>query len=591
MNRNKMKTINSYKNRSIVHLFSIITLIILINFIGSFFYTRIDLTSEKRYTLSDITKDYIKNLDDIVYFKIYLEGNELPPGLERLKTNIEEMLSEFKVIGNDNIEFEFVNPSESSEKKEQNQVFQELIKRGLNPTNIQERTEEGNLSQKTVFTGGFVYYKGNEVNIEFLTNNPTLNAEQNLNNAIQDIEFTLMSSIKKLSQTQPDRIAFIEGHGELNKAETADLGKALKDYYAIERISIDEKIYSLTERRKRDSTSYGIFNKYKAIIIAGPKGKFSEKDKYIIDQYLMNGGNILWLINGTTANMDSLAYMPFTMAMLQDINLEDQLFTYGIRVNTDLVQDMQCSSIPIDVSQIGSKYPDFKLFPWPFFPLVSGNYNHPITKNLNLVKMEFACSVDTIGRKPNLTRTPLLYTSNHSKKLNAPVRIGLNTINHKLDKRQFTKKFIPTAYALEGKFQSVFRGRLTKQFSELSEIRFMEESKPAKMVVVSDASIMRNNIKRTARGYTPLPLEKDKYTGQIYGNKEFLINAINYLCDDSGILNMRSKDYKIRLLDQTKIVGHKTFWQTINLILPLTILILFGLLNLWIRKRKYKLHT
>jgi len=583
-----MNDSRSFRNKSVLYFSSVMILIILINFIGNYFYFRLDLTSEKRYTLSEITEDYLQELDDVVYFKIYLESKELPPGLERLKTNIQEMLDEFKVIGGNNIEFEFINPSEGANQKEKNQIFKELVQRGLSPTNIQERSEEGELSQKTIFTGGFVYYKGNEVKLEFLSNNPTLSADENLNNAIQDIEFTLMSSIKKLSQDQPDKIAFIEDYGELSKAETADLGKSLSDYYSIKRIHLDEKIYALSERRERDSSDWAVFNKYKAIIIAGPTERFSEKNKYIIDQYLMNGGNILWLLNGTSANMDSLAYTPFTMAMLRDLNLEDLLFTYGVRINADLVQDIQCSSIPIDISQVGSKYPDFKLFPWAFFPLVSGNYNHPITRNLNLVKMEFASSIDTIGKRVNLKRTPLLFTSNHSKILNAPIRISLNTINHKFDSRLFNKKNIPVAYLLEGEFQSAFRGRMTELFQRSNELRFMEESKAAKMIVVSDASIMRNNVRRTARGYTPLPLEKDKYTGQVYGNKEFLINAINYLCDDSGILNMRSKDYKIRLLDKTKIIGHKTFWQIINLILPLALLILFGLGNFWMRRYKYK---
>lgn len=579
---------NSFKNKSITQLVAVLVLVLLINFVGQFFFTRIDLTSEKRYTLSNITKAQIKKLDDIVFFKIYLDGKELPPGLARLKTNIQEMLNEFKVIGGENIDFEFINPNDEVSKKDKNQVFQELIKKGLNPTNFQEKTEDGNLTQKVYFTGGFAYYKGNEVNLEFLKNNPNINADENLNNAIQDIEFILMSSIKMLSQNEPDRIAFIEGHGELSKAQTADLGKALKDFYAIERIRIDEKIYALCERRERDSSQWAIFNKYKAIIIAGPNQRFTEKDKYIIDQYIMNGGRVLWLLNGTTANMDSLAYAPFTMAMLKEINLEDQLFDYGIRVNPDLVQDMQCSAIPIDVSPIGSKYPDFKLFPWPFFPLIGSNYNHPITRNLNLVKMEFASSLDTIGHKKNLKRTPLLFTSNHSKKLNAPVRIGLNTVTHQLDPRQFNKSYVPTAYLLEGEFNSVYTNRLTEQFYTVSALKFLERSKPTKMIVVSDASIMRNDIKRTAQGYTPLPLEKDKYTGQIYGNKEFLINAINYLCDDSGILNMRSKDYKIRLLDTTKVNGHQFFWQFINLALPLILLFIFGVGNYWFRRKKYR---
>ncbi len=583
-----MKSLKSYKNKSISQFFLLLALLTTINYISSIYYTRVDLTSEHRFTLSDISKETLANLDDIVFFKIYLDGKELPPGLERLKKNVSEMLNEFKVIGGENIGFEFINPNESDEKKEKNQLFQELIKKGLNPTNIQQRSDDGVLKQTTVFTGGFAYYKGNEVSLDFLTNNPTLNAEQNLNNAIQDIEFSLMSAIKKLSKVEPERIAFIEGHGELTKAETADLGKTLSDYYSIERVKIDEKIYALSERRERDGDKWAVFNKYKAIIIAGPTKKFSEKDKYIIDQYIMNGGRVMWLLNGTTASMDSLAYMSFTMAMLNDVNLEDQLFTYGIRVNADLLEDIQCSKIPIDVSQIGSKYPDYKLYPWPFFPLISSNYNNPITRNLNLVKMEFASSIDTIGKKSVLKRTPLLFTSKYSKRLNAPVRVGLDIINHEPDSRQFNQKYIPTAYLLEGKFKSVFAGRLTDQFAGLSEIKFMDISKRSKMIVVSDASIMRNALKHSARGYTPQPLEKDKFTGEIYGNKEFLLNAINYLCDDSGILNMRSKDYKIRLLDTTKVNGHKLYWQLINLILPLAFLILFAIFNLWVRKKKYK---
>jgi ABC-2 type transport system permease protein len=578
----------SYKSKSITQFIFVLIFLILVNFIGSFFYTRIDLTSEKRYTLSKVTENYLQELDDVVFFKIYLEGDELPPGLERLKQNIKEMLNEFKVLGGENIAFEFINPNESSDIKERNLLFQELVKRGLNPTNIQERSEEGNITQKTIFSGAIVYYKGNEIGIDFLKNNPTLNAEQNLNIAIQDIEFTLMSSIKKLSQHTPEKIAFITGHGELSKAETADLGKALKDFYAIERIEIDEKIYALTERHERDSSKWAVINKYKAIIIAGPENKFSEKDKFIIDQYIMNGGHVLWLLNGTTANMDSLSRMSFTMAMLKDLNLEDQLFTYGIRINADLVQDIQCSQIPLDVSQIGSKYPDFKLFNWPFFPLTSGNYNHPITRNLNLVKMEFASSIDTIGKKKSLKRTPLLFSSKHSKKLNAPVRVDLNIVNHKMSPNQFNKQYIPTAYLLEGQFNSVFANRLTNNMYDANEIRFREISKPAKMIIVSDASIIKNTVKRTERGYTPQPLEKDLYTGQIYGNKEFLLNAINYLCDESGILNMRNKEYKIRLLDQTKISGHKSYWQIINLVLPLLFVLLFYVVNLFIRRKKYR---
>ncbi|MBN2669895.1 MAG: gliding motility-associated ABC transporter substrate-binding protein GldG [Bacteroidales bacterium] len=580
-----MKT---FRKKSYINFLSLLVLIVLLNFIAQFFYIRLDLTSEKRFTLSKVTSHYLKELDDIVFIKIYLDGDELPPGLKRLKSSVEEILSEFKVIGGENVAFEFINPNESNDVKERNQIYKELMGKGLQPTNIQERTEEGALTQNTVFSGALVYFKGQEISVDFLENNPTLSADQNLNNAIEDIEYKLMSSIKKLSEDVMDKIAFIEGHGELGKAETADLGKSLSDYYSIERIKIDEKIYALSERRERDNGSWAVFNKYKAIIIAGPSEKYSERDKFIIDQFIMNGGRVLWLMNGTNANMDSLATASFTMAMIRDVNLEDQLFTYGVRINADLVQDMQCSAIPLDVSPIGSKYPDFKLFPWPFFPLVSGNIHHAITRNMNLIKMSFASTIDTIGKKSILKRTPLLFSSNHSKRLNAPVRVDLNIVNHQMDPKQFNQSYLPTAYLLEGKFNSVFKNRLTPDISESTAIKFKEISRETKMIVISDASIMQNTVKRTARGYTPEPLDRDKFTGQIYGNKSFLINAVHYLCDDTGILTMRNKEFKIRLLDPSKIEGHKTFWQMLNMLVPLSILGLFGAFNVIYRRKKYK---
>ncbi len=578
----------NYKKKSIVQFALVVVLIVIINFLGHFFHGRIDLTSEKKYTLSEVSEQQLNDLQDIVFFKVYLDGDELPPGFKRLRNNIEEMLLEFKVLGGDNVQYEFVNPNENTNIKEKNQLFNELIGKGLTPTNTQERSEEGTISQKTFFAGALAYYQGEGLSINFLKNNPNLTPEQNLNNAIQDIEFNLMSTVKKLTGKQSAQVAFITGHGELNKAQTADLGRALKDYYSIERVAIDEKIYALSERSERDSSKWAVFNKYKAIIIAGATEQFSEKDKYVIDQYIMNGGNVLWLLNGTTANMDSLTFSSFTMAMPQKLNLEDMLFTYGVRINADLVQDMQCGKIPLDVSPIGSKYPDYKLFPWSFFPLTTGNHNSSITKNLNLVKLEFPSSIDTVGRGEKMKRTPLLFSSRYSKKLNAPVRVDLNIVNHPMKANNYMLKYLPMAYLLEGEFKSVFAKRLTKQFAGSSEIVFREKSRPAKMIVVADASIIRNGVRRTQRGYTPIPLEKDMYTGEVYGNKEFLLNAVNYLCDDSGILNMRNKEYKIRLLDKTKVQGHKTIWQIINIGLPLLLLSIFAMFNFMIRRKKNK---
>lgn len=575
------------KNKTLIGFILVLVFILLINFIGELFFFRIDLTSEKRYTLSEITTQKLENLDDIVFFKIYLEGNELPPDIAKLRKSVEEILNEFRVYGGENIAFEFINPNENENKKSRNKLYKELISQGISPITVRDKDEEGGTSQKVIFTGGLAYYKGREIPIEFLKNNPHYAPEQNLNSSIEDIEFTLMSAIRSLSHDGKDKIAFIEGQGELSKEETADIVKSLSDFYDIERVKIDEKIYALSTRVERDSTNWASFNKYKALIIANPTQKFSEKDKFIIDQFLMNGGRILWLQNGTSANMDSLAYMPFSMAMIPDLNIQDQLFTYGVRINPNIIQDVQSASIPVNTAPIGSKYPNFKLFRWPFFPLANPSFKHAISRNLNLIKTEFPSSIDTIGIRKAIKRTILLRSSNHAKILNAPVRISLSSINMPIDENIYTKKNIPIACLLEGSFTSNFKGRIDKSISQASAIKFREHSVNTKMIVVADASIIKNNIKRTQNGYTPLPLEIDKYTHQVYGNKTFLINAINYLCDDSGILNMRAKDFKIRMLDDIKLKGNTLSWEILNLILPIILVLLIGLVIFVIRRKKY----
>jgi len=565
--------------RDMIQLLTVIGIVIALNVLSGFFFTRFDLTSEKRYTLSETSKDLLENLDDVIYLKVYLDG-ELPAGFRRLRDRTREMLDEFRAYSNNNIEYEFINPSNQPDDKSRNDLYRQLAKQGLMPTNIQIKAEDG-VKQKLIFPGAIMTYRGQETAMQLLKSQMGAAPEQMLNSSTEDLEYEITNAIRKMTSSRAESIGFVEGHGELTERQVADMAKSLSEYYRLERVTINGKLNSLVSRAEGDSGAV-IFPKYKAIIIAKPDTIFTEEDKFMIDQYIMYGGRVLWLVEPVFCNMDSLRYAPSTLAIPTSVNLEDMLFKYGVRVNTDLLQDARCAAIPGPSGYVGNQL-QWALQPWVFFPIVIPKSEHPIVRNLNGIKLEFTSSLDTVGNS-NIKKTVLLSTSDKTRALRTPTQVSLDVMVEEPKPEQFNKKYLPVAVLLEGKFESVFKNRLTTMIKESRDIQFKEEGRSTKMIVVSDGDIMRNHINPDG---TYLPCGFDQYTSQQFGNKTFLLNAINYLCDDMSLTSIRSRSLEIRLLDRKKAESERTKWQIINVVIPIGLVILFGFINAYFRKKRY----
>ncbi len=557
-----------------------LVIIILINIIGSFVFTRIDLTAEKRYTLSLVTKNMLKNLDDDVFFRVYLDG-DLPPGFRRLANETREMLNEFRAYS-DHIHFEFINPSASPNTKERNDTYRLLSEQGLQPTDLRI-SSKGESSQLIIFPGTIVVYRGREVPVQLLMTQLGQDPEKVLNNSIQTLEYNLSNAIDKLINTTKPRVAILEGQGELSQPEMIYFEEALSEYYNVERININSQINSLTVRLKTDSSGSPLVNKYKALIIAGPERPFTEKDKFLIDQFIMRGGRILWMIDPVFAKMDSLQEFGSTIGLTNDINLDDMLFNYGVRLNKNLVVDLNALPIPIKTGQMGSQ-PRFDFFEWYFFPLATPASKHPIVNGLNAIKTEFISSIDTVEAK-GVEKVILLASSPYSRTVNAPALIDLEILREEPDPRMYSSGPQHLAVLLEGEFSSAYLFRLPPEIEQNRELGFRKKSKPNRMVVIADGDIARNQFHITQK--YPLPLGFDQYTGQTFGNKDLLLNIMNYLCDDSGLISIRSRELQLRQLDPTKVIAQRTLWQILNIVLPILLVAGFGLVKFYLRKQKY----
>lgn len=566
------------KQRSLLTFTIGVIVIILLNIISTRFYGRADLTSEKRYTLSDATIEMVEELDDIVYFKVYLEG-EFPSGFKRLKNETREILRQFNAV-NRNIQYEFIDPATVG--NDVNAVYEELARKGLSPTDLHVR-EDGGSMQKIIFPGAIVSYHQKELPLQLLQSQMNVGPEESLNNSIQSLEYNISSVIRRLTEAQKPKVAFIEGHGELSSSETWDIGTALSEYYQVERISIDGQISNITERSESDSLGIIVKNKYRALIIARPDTAFTEKDKFILDQYVMRGGKILWFIDPIFTSMDSLMQTANTVALPGELNLNDMFFRYGVRFENKLVMDLSCMPIPINTGNYGGQ-PQVDFLNWYYFPVLTPQTEHPVAKNLNVIRTEFVSPIDTID-VDGISPTVLLQTSEYSRLVNTPAYISLEMLREDPDTRLFSHQPVPVAILMEGRFSSLYTNRLTPEILSSELIDFKEESDPTAMIFVSDGDLLKNQF-RTSDGM-PLPTGYDQYTGQSFGNGDFVLNAVNYLCDDSGLINVRSRDIKLRLLDRARIKDSKVIIQIINVLLPVLLILIPGILKIIIRRRKY----
>jgi ABC-2 type transport system permease protein len=557
------------KLKSWLKLLTVFAGIILVSVISSFLRFRYDLTEDKRFTLSRPTRQVLSHLKNDIYIQVYLEG-EIPIPLKRLKRSVGEMLDEFRIASGRKLDYEFINPSGGKDARQREAQYQTLEKKGLNPIRLETGDSEGGSSQKIIFPGMIVNYNGIEVPVNFL-NNSTPSSEQNILRSVEGLEYEMIQTISTLSSDTINKVAFIEGHGEIPEIETADITMNLARFFTIDRGVIGGKP--------------GILDKYAAVVIAGPEKVFNESDKLVLDQYIMNGGKVMWLIDEVAVNSDSLRFGT-TVGLYRPLNIEDQLFRYGARINPAIVQDIECVPIRLMVMS-GSTRQQVVSAPWVYNPLLKPATNHPITRNLNRVEGEFVNYIDTVGLDPAIRKKILLSTSEYSRIVSPPVMISLKEAEMTPVEKDFNKQNLPVAVLLEGVFTSAFKNRMVSNLTDDKNLRIRTESKETRMIVIADGDIIRNEVQRSGLNETPLPLGQDKYTGQIYGNRDFIINCLNWLVDKNGIMELRSRELKLRLLNHKIIKADKFKWQLINIAGPVIIVILGGFLYSYFRRKKY----
>lgn len=572
------------KKRQIISFLLTIVIIVIINVIGNFVFKRFDLTAEKRYTISETSKDILRNLDDYVYFKVYLEG-DFPAGFKQLRRETKEMLDEFRAYSKF-IDYEFINPNTATDDKERADMFRQLYQSGLNPTEVTVRNNDGSSSQMVIWPGALVsYHNETELAIDLLETQLTQSSSEALNASVQNLEFRLIDAIKKVTRKQKPVVAFIEGHGELSDVEVYDISQELAKSYIVKRVAIDGKVDALMHRTEPDQNGdIKAFPSYDAIVIAKPTQPFSEKDKFLIDQYIMHGGKVLWLVEPVFATMDSLQNQESTMGIDQDLNLDDMLFKYGVRMNHNLLLDLNCAALPVRTGQVAGQA-QLEFYRWFYFPLLQAASDNPIVRSVNPIKADFVSSLDATSSAMGINQIPLLKTSDYTKVSGVPAFITLAMLKQTPDRRMFPQTGQNTAYLLKGTFPSLYANRIPTDIAESKEMQFLEESEPTAMIVVADGDIIRNQIEIKRR--EPLPLGYDQYTGNTYGNKDFIMNAMSYLIDGEGLVNIRLRELKIRLLDQTKISHSRTKWQVINTLIPTALIVVLGVVLALIRRKKY----
>jgi ABC-2 type transport system permease protein len=562
MEDKKLKMVNPHKalrNRSLFKLMITVAVIIAVASFLSMIRLRLDLTEDKRFTLSTPTREILSSLENDIYIQVFLDG-EIPIPLKRLRRSAMETLEEFRVASGRKVDYEFINPAAGANQEQRNSRYQSLIKKGLEPINIQAGDAEGGSSQKIIFPGMIVNHNGVEIPVNFLRNDPTIPYEENILHSAEGLEYEIIQTIATLSSDTVYRIAFLEGHGEIPENRTADITLNLAKFFTIDRGII--------------GGIPGSLDNYAAVIVAGPREEFSEADKFVIDQYIMNGGKVLWLIDEVYVNTDSLAFGA-TAALYRPLNLEDQLFRYGARVNPEIVQDVECQLIRLKVTGNGGRQ-QFVNVPWIYNPLLVPSGDHPITRNLNRIKGEFVNYIDTVGFDTAIRKTVLLSTSQFTRTVAPPVMISLRESDYLPDEKEFRKSYLPVAVLLEGVFPSAFRNRMVSSFMHVTVGVIRTESSPTKMIVVADGNII-----------TDESVRQDRVTAMTYGNLDFLVNCMNYLVDDRGIMELRSREIKIRLLDQKKIKSEKLKWQLLNILLPVVIVVAAGVVYGYVRRRRF----
>lgn len=539
-----------------------LVLAVVLNQLASLYFFRLDLTEEKRYSIKAQTKELLQGLDDDVYVEVFLEG-DLNAGFRRLRKGIRETLEEFRIYSNNKVHYTFTDPATAAGKKAQQEFMASLSAKGIQPMNVIEN-KDGKRTEKLVFPGALVSYGGAETGVMLLKGNRTQSSQEVLNQSVEGIEFEIASAIHKLSAAQRKQIGWMTGHGEGEGLTTAGIRSALLDSYDVHMVSLDEE---------------SKLNKYNVMIVAKPTRIFSERHKYLLDQYLLHGGKLLWFVDELEVNMDSVSTDNY-FAFPYKLNIEDQLFRYGVRINMDLVQDRVSLLSPVVTGSLNGQ-PQITTMEWPLFPMVNQYADHPVTRNLDAVAMHFASSMDTV-KAPGVKKTPLIFSSPYSRKTAAPVKVSINDLRKEMKPENFQSGPYVMGYLLEGRFTSLYRNRFLPEGVDSTGFRREGESS---MIVVSDGDLARNEVNiRTGQTQEP---GFDSYSGRTFANKDLIMNMVDWLADDTGLINLRVKEVKIRPLDKEKVSTQKSAWQLLNVAGPVLVILLLGWVKSWIRRKVY----
>ena len=554
------------KSQALKQLGIVFLAIIVINLISNFFFKRFDLTQDKRYTLSETTLNIIESVDSPLYIEVYLEGN-FPPEFKRLQNETKQLLEEFTAY-NSNIIFNFKNPIEKEETRVEK--MKEFYAKGMQPLSITVE-DKGKQSQEVVFPWAQATYGDKFTKIALLKNLMGASTEQKVISSVQHLEFGFAEAINKVSKEKQKKIAVIKGNGELIEPFMADFLKTVKESYYIGPFTLDSVA-------KQPTQTLEALKKYDLAVIAKPTEAFTEEEKQVLDQYIMNGGKTLWLVDVISADMDSLYNETGTiLAAQRELNLTDMFFKYGIRMNPLLIKDEYATPIKLATGNQGSET-QMQEYTWKFAPFIYPTSTNPIVKNMEGIKFEFASPIEIL--KNDIKKTVLLSSSEYSKTIGTPSPISLDMVTEETTPEEYEGKgLLPVAVLMEGKFKSAYQNRILP-FKDNS---FQATGKENKMIVISDGDVVKNQMDKGV----PLELGFDKWTNQLYGNKEFLMNCVNYLLDDNGLINIRSKDVDLPLLNKEEVYKNYTAAQLITVGLPIVILAIFGFLFTFLRKRKY----
>lgn len=542
--------------------------LIALNVAGNYFFKRFDLTEDKRFTLSETTKEILKQVNEPLFIDVFLEGN-FPAEFRKLQTETKQLLEEFQAY-NSNVSFLFIDPM--SVENQQQKLADQLFYSGMKPVNITVN-DRGKQSQEMVFPWAVASKAEEQAKIQLLKNSFGASTEEKIAVSVQHLEYAVAEAIHSVTTEKSKKIAVIKGIGEPNDIYIADFLTTLRTNYFIAPFTLDSVAVN-PQKTLKDLQSYDL------AIIAKPSRAFDENQIQVLDQFVMNGGATLWMLDYVQAEMDSLQSGNGEMLTYGlDLNLGEMLFKYGVRINPDLVKDEMGSPIKLAIGRQGSETV-YETFNWKFAPFAVSMSDHPIVKNMDGVRFDFANSIDTL--KNEIKKTVLLTSSPYASKVGVPSVVNLiNTVNEQIDPAT-TQQIppIPLAVLLEGAFTSVYKNRIVPFKTD----EYLFEGKPAKMIVISDGDIAKNQLDQN---YEPLELGYDKWTNTMYANKEFLMNAVNYLLDDNGLIHLRTKEVKLPLLDKEKVYADYDRIRTIVVVLPLAVLAIFGFLFTYLRKKKY----